>query len=267
MTPAEVHQLDWERYAELAHYYRWRAPPDEAEDLVQSIILEMAIVATRRDGQGTPDAYLRGIARHVVADFWRQRRPRPLSLSGPVQGTDEIELWETLAATDCAGDPLGALLAKEELDGRYYHRLRAAGRCPKCKGQPEEGFVHCAACRAKHRQEQARWRQQHQWALRARWRQEERCTRCGNPPEAGRRRCHKCLARNRKDIGRWRERNRALALLRQASTCAAQVLPWSAIIAEMERLRDETWRNSLPQGERVVAGWATPPEDASPERG
>jgi hypothetical protein len=31
-----------------------------------------------------------------------------------------------------------------------------------------------------------------------------------------------------------------LALLREASTRAARVLPWSAIIAEMERLREET---------------------------
>ena len=36
------HMVEWERYMRLAHYYRWRAPPGEDEDLVQAIIAEMA---------------------------------------------------------------------------------------------------------------------------------------------------------------------------------------------------------------------------------
>ena len=232
--PVVGHTMEWERYMRLAHYYRWRAPPGEDENLVQAIIVEMASVALRRDGQETPDAYFRGVARHVVADFWRQRRPWPLSLYRPVQGTDGVELWETLAATD--GNPVAVLEAKEELEERRYRRRLAAGQCPRCGGQPSEGFVHCAQCRARHRVEQAAWRRRRQRGLRAQWRRQEMCTRCGGPPEPGHRRCIGCLARNRRDLQRWRERRRARTEIREAIVRAAQVLTWPQAIAEVERL-------------------------------
>ncbi len=236
-TEVNTAEGEWERYTRLARYFRWRAPPGEDEDLVQAIIVEMANVALRRDGQETPDAYFRGVARHVVADFWRQRRPWPLSLNRPVQCTDgEVELLDTLAATDGDGDPLAALEAKEELEGRRYHRLLAAGRCPRCGGQPSEGFVRCAKCLAKHRVESAAWRRRRQTALRAEWRRQEKCARCGGVPEPGRKHCAKCGARNRRDLQRWRERRRARTEIREAIVRAAQVLTWPQAIAEVERL-------------------------------
>ncbi len=93
----------WAEYAEVAQkFVRARLyaiiPPEDAEDLVQRIILAMAEVG-RKMGRG-PGGWLWKTAHYELLHYWRERSQWPLlSLNHKWDGDGKgRELWETLAA-------------------------------------------------------------------------------------------------------------------------------------------------------------------------
>jgi hypothetical protein len=210
----------WQEALKVANRFRYKADPEDRDDLVQNIILRCGEVARRRE---LTEASLWVIARYEVFRYWRERAKKPLSLNAPVLDTEEtIELWETLedkgADLDTwleaksrlgelppgilliakkleRGDPLTggqrARLARFRQDGRgpqawstkRYRRLRSKGLCATC-GVETGDSVRCPRCRGKMRVAQARYRRRRgnwQRALRACWRKQGRCPRCGKP--------------------------------------------------------------------------------------
>ena len=104
----------WEEALKVAKRLRWKADPEDRDDLVQDIVLKCAEVAKKRDG--LTEASLWVIARYVVFHYWRDkaRRPTMLSLEREPAG-DGLSLGETIAARDV---DLGGLLdLKEWLKG------------------------------------------------------------------------------------------------------------------------------------------------------
>lgn len=233
----------WQEALKVAKRFRYKADPEDRDDLVQNIVLKCAEVARRKE---LTEASLWVIARFVVFRYWRDRAKKPLSLNAPVVDTEEaIELWETLedkgADLDTwlearlrlgelpsgilliarkleRGDPLTpgqrARLARFRQDGRgpqawstkRYRRLRSKGLCATC-GEETGDSVRCPRCRGKMRVAQARYRRRRgnwQRYLRACWRKQGRCPRCGKPPESGRKTCASCLTKNREHLRQWR---------------------------------------------------------------
>jgi hypothetical protein len=96
-------ELEWEEYVKLAERFKWRAEPEDMEDLRQDIIVRLAEVARRYERENRP--YTRWamvwVARFTVRRYWheRQRSRRAICLSTAINGDGEkpIELGERLA--------------------------------------------------------------------------------------------------------------------------------------------------------------------------
>lgn len=84
----------------------------------------------------------------------------------------------------------------------------AAGRCPKCGGRPERGYLHCGRCLDRARAYSARYRRKRERdgnpvtedPITAGRRRKTRldaglCPKCGEQPENGNKYCRRCLAR------------------------------------------------------------------------
>jgi hypothetical protein len=97
-------ELEWEEYVKLAERFKWRAEPEDMEDLRQDIIVRLAEVARRYERENRP--YTRWamvwVARFTVRRYWRERsrERRAVPLSTPVRDTDRLELGDTLAGKD-----------------------------------------------------------------------------------------------------------------------------------------------------------------------
>jgi hypothetical protein len=97
-------ELEWEEYMELAERFKWRAEPEDMEDLRQDIIVRLAEVARKYERENRP--YTRWamvwVARFTVKKYWneRSRGRRLIPLSTPVRDTDRLEVGDTLAGKE-----------------------------------------------------------------------------------------------------------------------------------------------------------------------
>ncbi len=90
---AEVYE---QHVASVWRYVRARVPADSDAEDVTSEVFAQAVKDWRRfdPARGSPGAWLQGIARHVVADWWRRTRPTPtadLGAATPIGGGAVIE--------------------------------------------------------------------------------------------------------------------------------------------------------------------------------
>ncbi|MEK7776998.1 MAG: hypothetical protein AAB303_00010, partial [Chloroflexota bacterium] len=135
---------DWAEYAQVAQKFiraRWASiPPDDAEDLVQRIILAMHLTAQKLGWH--PGGWLWTTARFELGHYWRERaHRRALSLDRENDGNGHA-LWETLPAPEVDLDA--------QLDaGRWLHGCsqKVMGIARKLvEGEPlteaERGYLH-----------------------------------------------------------------------------------------------------------------------------
>ncbi len=95
--------LDWQKYIEIADKFQHKAKPQDREDLRQNIILRLAEVEIKYNGNGnslTEGGMVR-IAGYTVLAYWRDmmRLPPITSLNGIVDDGEgnETELCQMLA--------------------------------------------------------------------------------------------------------------------------------------------------------------------------
>jgi hypothetical protein len=95
--------LDWNKYIEIANKFQRKAKPADREDLKQDIILRLAEVEAKYNGNGnslTEGGMVR-VASYTVLAYWRHimRLPAIISLNGTVDDGDgnETELCQMLA--------------------------------------------------------------------------------------------------------------------------------------------------------------------------
>ncbi len=96
--------LDWDKYIQIAQRFQGKVPYGDREDIKQDIILRIAEVDTRRNGNGPlTEAGMMRTASFVIREYWRdlKRKPTVLSLNNTNPSGDEDghspEFWETLA--------------------------------------------------------------------------------------------------------------------------------------------------------------------------
>ena len=96
-------QGDWAEYARVARKFvgaRWASiPPDDADDLVQRLILAMHHVGQKKGLE--PGGWLWTTAHYELCHYWRERSHQPhVSLNEQHDNGDGKgrELWETIAA-------------------------------------------------------------------------------------------------------------------------------------------------------------------------
>jgi hypothetical protein len=70
----------WEESLKVAKRFRYKADPEDRDDLVQNIILRCGEVAKKRDG--LTEASLWVIARYTLWHYWRDKCPRPWASRG-----------------------------------------------------------------------------------------------------------------------------------------------------------------------------------------
>lgn len=101
----ELGVLYREHAAAVWRYTRARLPTDaDAEDVTSDVFARaMRSTHTYEATKGTPRAWLTGIARNAVADFWRRQRPED-----PVASPPEV---------DRADDPADASLRHDAIAG------------------------------------------------------------------------------------------------------------------------------------------------------
>lgn len=90
----ELGQLYRDHAASVWRYARARLPSDaDAEDVTSEVFASaMRAPATFDPDRGSPRAWLMGIARHTVADWWRRRRPEdPRSTIPDLDSGDDSE--------------------------------------------------------------------------------------------------------------------------------------------------------------------------------
>lgn len=90
----ELGQLYRDHAASVWRYARARLPSDaDAEDVTSEVFASaMRSTATFDPERGSPRAWLMGIARHAVGDWWRRRRPEePRSAIPEVDGHDDSD--------------------------------------------------------------------------------------------------------------------------------------------------------------------------------
>lgn len=89
--PATLEDLYREHAAPIWRYVRARLPSDaDAEDVTSDVFLRAHRTLDRYDpAAGTPRAWLVGIARHAVGDWWRRRGREAPPVGDPVAGPDE----------------------------------------------------------------------------------------------------------------------------------------------------------------------------------
>jgi hypothetical protein len=95
--------LDWNKYIEIADKFQHKAKPEDRQDLRQNIILRLAEVELKYNGNGnslTEGGMVR-VASYVVLEYWRNvmRLPKITSLNGTIDDGEgnEIELCQMLA--------------------------------------------------------------------------------------------------------------------------------------------------------------------------
>ena len=107
----------------LVQYARRRLPPGEVEDLVQNTLTEALVASNAPSGESEFLRWVRGIARHKVADSYRRRGRLPVldaemdaKQAPPAHGTEELEQWilRELPKTDNAQATLHWLLRESD---------------------------------------------------------------------------------------------------------------------------------------------------------
>jgi hypothetical protein len=95
--------LDWDNYSKVANRFQYKARREDREDLKQEIILKLAQVELKYNGNGKTLS-IGGMIRaasYIVAEYWRKelRHPPLASLNTEVEDSDgnRIELIETVA--------------------------------------------------------------------------------------------------------------------------------------------------------------------------
>jgi len=95
--------MDWIKYQEIAKRFQHKAKREDREDLRQTIILRLAEVEAKYNGNGkslTEWGMLR-VASYTVLGYWREqyRKPTMLSLNTEIEDGDgdTVELWQTIA--------------------------------------------------------------------------------------------------------------------------------------------------------------------------
>jgi hypothetical protein len=95
--------LDWSKYIEIANKFQRKAKPADRQDLRQNIILRLAEVETKYNGNGnslTEGGMVR-VASYTVLEYWREimRLPPITSLNETVDDGDgnETEFYQMLA--------------------------------------------------------------------------------------------------------------------------------------------------------------------------
>jgi hypothetical protein len=95
--------LDWQKYISIADKFQYKAKPEDRDDLRQDIILRLAEVEAKYNGNGnslTEGGMVR-VASYTVMAYWREimRLPKITSLNGIVADGegDETELCQMLA--------------------------------------------------------------------------------------------------------------------------------------------------------------------------
>lgn len=101
MTP-DPGALYREHAVAVWRYARARVPSDaDAEDVTSEVFARAIRSADRYDpSRGATGAWIVGIARHVVADFWRRRKPED-----PVEDVTEPGNQAAIGAGDRTADP------------------------------------------------------------------------------------------------------------------------------------------------------------------
>ena len=107
----------------LIKYARRRLPPGEVEDLVQNTLTDALVSANAPSTDGEFQRWVRGIARHKIADSYRRRGRQPLlddeldaKPSEANAGAGELEQWieSELPKTEGASRTLHWLLRESE---------------------------------------------------------------------------------------------------------------------------------------------------------
>lgn len=108
-----------EHAAAVWRYTRARLPSDaDAEDVTSDVFTRaMRSTHTYDPAKGSARAWLTGIARHAVADFWRRRRPEDPMASLP-EGAAADDPADTSLRLDAIAGVRGALgaLSERELE-------------------------------------------------------------------------------------------------------------------------------------------------------
>ncbi len=84
--------LNWDQYLIIADKFQHKVPHTECEDFKQDIILRLAEVDSKRNGNGPLSVYgMYRTASYVVKEFWRDwyRKPNALSLNNGHSDNDE----------------------------------------------------------------------------------------------------------------------------------------------------------------------------------
>ena len=95
-------EIDWGRYLEIAGKFKYKAKAEDREDLKSDIVIRLAEIANRRNGDGEELTYfgMLRVAKYVVLAYWRDimRKPPIISLNSEItdKDGDSVELWETL---------------------------------------------------------------------------------------------------------------------------------------------------------------------------
>lgn len=94
--------LNWDEYSVIADRFQGKVPYQDREDIKQEIILRLAEVDSKRNGNGplTKAGMIR-TASFVIKEYWRdlKRKPTTLSLNNSYDNDNghKTEFWETLA--------------------------------------------------------------------------------------------------------------------------------------------------------------------------
>jgi RNA polymerase sigma factor (sigma-70 family) len=147
-VPTSLEDLYREHAAPVWRYVRSRLPGDvDAEDVTSDVFLRAHRSLDRFDpAQGTPRAWLVGIARHAVADWWRKRgREEPMD-----QVPEGATTVDPTAARDDVDDVRRrlAVLSARELEAV---QLRFAAELPSAEVGAALGISAPAARMLVHR--------------------------------------------------------------------------------------------------------------------
>jgi RNA polymerase sigma-70 factor (ECF subfamily) len=141
-----------EHAAPVWRYVRARLPDDaDAEDVTSDVFLRAHRSLGAYDpAQGSPRAWLIGIARHAVADWWRRRGREDPVADLPLLEADEPDPAVALGRLDDAADvrAVVGLLSEREQEAL---RLRFAAELPSAEVGAAMGISAPAARMLVHR--------------------------------------------------------------------------------------------------------------------
>ena len=74
---------DWAVFAKIAGYFAYKVPPDDREDFLHNLLVEMTKVKAKYAVRGKPltEASLMMVAKYELKDYWDKRRYRLLGLN------------------------------------------------------------------------------------------------------------------------------------------------------------------------------------------